>query len=105
MPKACNNGISLWSKVVLLDKPINKKKESKIEKYVNYDDIIQEDMWKNETCTMLFIFNFYRLLNAGSNQLHIAIHSNIFFLILSIIAEWIMDKNPRGNNSLCKNRC
>jgi len=36
---------------------------------------------------MLFIFNFYRLLNAGSNQLHIAIHSNIFILILSIIAE------------------
>jgi hypothetical protein len=55
--------------------------------YVNYDWIKKYVMSKNETRTMLFTFNFYRLLNAGTNQLCVAINSNILIQIISIIGE------------------
>jgi hypothetical protein len=68
--------------------------------YVNYDWIKKYVMSKNETRTMLFTFNFYRLLNAGTNQLCVTTHSNIFNRIVSIIGERIITKNPHGANSL-----
>ncbi len=60
-------------------------------------------MWKNETCTIHFIFDFNRLLDAGSNQLCNAIHATI--LLSSSAWERIIGRNPHGTNSLCWKSC